>query len=183
MWEAQCRAFRDTYGSFATISEHGRRELPGQSMSTFDELSDDLEALCAHLEIERAVVIGISLGGVTALRLAQRFPERVGWGRGMRLPVVLAGHFDDGVDERIRIANESGMAGLAASTIARWFRPAFIDRNGPGLDEVRRMIAGTLSTASFPVLAPFSPSTCRPFLASWRRPASSSETETACCRP
>ena len=143
MWDAQWRAFRDSYRILRYDQRGHGQTQPPVGASTFDELSDDLEALCAHLEIERAVVIGISIGGVTALRLAQRFAARVAgvvacdcrWFSPATSMTVW--------DERIRMANESGMAGLVPSTIARWFRRAFIDRNGPGLDEVRRMIAST----------------------------------------
>ena len=40
-------------------------------------LADDLVALLDHLEIERAVVGGISLGSAVAVNMALRYPERV----------------------------------------------------------------------------------------------------------
>ena len=40
-------------------------------------LADDLVALLDHLEIERAVIGGISLGSAVAVNMALRYPERV----------------------------------------------------------------------------------------------------------
>lgn len=44
---------------------------------TIDNLADDVVALLDHLGVERADVLGFSLGGLTALRLAMRYPRRV----------------------------------------------------------------------------------------------------------
>lgn len=43
-----------------------------------DSLADDVAALLGHLGVDRADVFGFSLGGMVALTLALRRPERVG---------------------------------------------------------------------------------------------------------
>jgi 3-oxoadipate enol-lactonase len=143
MWNAQERAFRESYRILRYDQRgHGETEAPDRA-STFDELTDDLEALCETLQIERAVLVGVSMGGITALRLAQRHPSRVAgivacdcqWFS----PATSAAVWDD----RIRTANDLGMSGLVDSTIIRWFRPSFVKRRGPGLSEVRQMIGNT----------------------------------------
>ena len=57
---------------------HGETQPLGDpqryALATF---SDDLRALMDHLQIERAVVGGISMGAAVALNFALRFPERV----------------------------------------------------------------------------------------------------------
>lgn len=53
------------------ISELGEAEL------TIDGMAADLEALLDALEIERAIVVGWSMGGFVAQRLATRAPARV----------------------------------------------------------------------------------------------------------
>ncbi len=143
IWDAQCRAFRDGYRILRYDQRGHGQTPPPAGASTFDQLTDDLEALCDHLQIERAVMIGISMGGVTALRLAQRSPARVAGVVACDCQSFSPATSMTVWEERIRIACESGMGGLVSPTIVRWFRPAFIDRNGPGLDEVRRMIAAT----------------------------------------
>jgi len=143
LWDAQCRAFRESYRILRYDQRgHGRSQPPASAV-TFDELTDDLEALCDHLRIERAVFVGLSMGGVTALRLAQRYPARVAGVVACDCQWFSPATSKTVWEERIRIANESGMAGMAAVTIPRWFRAPFISRNGPALDEVREMITGT----------------------------------------
>ena len=45
---------------------------------TLTNLVDDVVALLGHLGLERADIVGFSLGGIVALELAVRRPERVG---------------------------------------------------------------------------------------------------------
>lgn len=143
LWDAQARAFSDRYQILRYDQRgHGRSDVPSRP-STFDELTDDLEALLEWFQIDRAVVIGVSMGGVTALRLAQRQSPRLGgvvacdcqWFS----PVTSIAVWD----ERIRAARHAGMQAMVDPTVNRWFRPAFVSRNGPALNAVRQMIAST----------------------------------------
>ena len=54
----------------------GASEL-GEGMLTIDGMAADLEALLDALGIERATVVGWSMGGFLAQRLAARAPERI----------------------------------------------------------------------------------------------------------
>jgi pimeloyl-ACP methyl ester carboxylesterase len=54
----------------------GGSEL-GEGELTIDGMAGDLEALLDALQIERAVVVGWSMGGFVAQRLAARSPERI----------------------------------------------------------------------------------------------------------
>ena len=57
---------------------HGEtRPLGDFDKLTISALADDLVALLDHLEIEQAIVGGISLGAAVAANVAVRFPERV----------------------------------------------------------------------------------------------------------
>ncbi len=57
---------------------HYRTEAPEElSQYTQDLVVEDLRALCDHLGIERAVYGGHSLGGYTALRFYEAYPDRV----------------------------------------------------------------------------------------------------------
>ena len=55
---------------------HGRSPVPTGPYSV-DDLVDDVVALLDRLGAARASVVGLSLGGMTALRLAAREPHRV----------------------------------------------------------------------------------------------------------
>ena len=55
---------------------HGRTADIKRDM-TYENLSDDVAGLLDHLKIERADVVGYSLGGVVAMQCAVRHPEKV----------------------------------------------------------------------------------------------------------
>ncbi len=57
---------------------HGEtRPLGDETKLTIECLADDLVALLDHVQIERAVIGGISLGAAASVNLALRHPERV----------------------------------------------------------------------------------------------------------
>ncbi|GAB4003875.1 hypothetical protein GCM10029992_47250 [Glycomyces albus] len=90
---------------------------------TVDDLADDITDLLDGLGVERAHVVGISLGGATAMRLAVRNPDRVG-----RLVLVSAAPrfgTPEAWRERAATVLETGTAALADATMDRWFSPAF----------------------------------------------------------
>jgi pimeloyl-ACP methyl ester carboxylesterase len=58
------------------LQAHGRTADIDRPM-TFEAMADDIAALMTHLEIERADVMGYSLGGGVALRIAVRHPDMV----------------------------------------------------------------------------------------------------------
>lgn len=51
----------------------GRSDLPSKSYTN----EDDLKALCDTLEIDRAVIVGVSFGGGIAMEFALKYPESV----------------------------------------------------------------------------------------------------------
>ena len=70
---------------YHVVSADLRSRFPDPA--TFDRFADDAVELLDFLEIESAIVIGQSLGGAIAIRLATRHPERV---RGLVLANTLA---------------------------------------------------------------------------------------------
>jgi 3-oxoadipate enol-lactonase len=77
MWDAQIADLeqRFTVVRYDTRG-HGDSPVP-DGPYCIDDLTDDAVALLNRLGIERAHVVGLSLGGMTAMRLAIRNPERV----------------------------------------------------------------------------------------------------------
>lgn len=58
------------------LQAHGRTADIGRPMS-FEAMADDIAALIKHLGIEKADVMGYSLGGGVALRVAVQHPDAV----------------------------------------------------------------------------------------------------------
>jgi len=105
---------------------HGLSDAPPAPYS-MRELSDDVNGLINHLDIERAILVGVSIGGMVALQTALDFPERVS-------ALVLcdtAGKIGTEAywNDRINTLRQYGMVYLADAILARWFSPKFIDQN------------------------------------------------------
>jgi 3-oxoadipate enol-lactonase len=77
MWDEQARALS---GSFRVLRYdqrgHGKTEAP-EGRYPFAILIADAIALMDALEIRRAHFCGLSLGGATALGLAEQYPDRI----------------------------------------------------------------------------------------------------------
>ena len=79
LWTPLGEALADAYRTVSwDMRGHYRTEAPDDlSLYTQDIVVEDLRALCDHLGIERAVFGGHSLGGYTALRFHEKYPQRV----------------------------------------------------------------------------------------------------------
>src|SRR6516164_1362011 len=100
----------------------------------------DVIALLDALAIERAHFAGISMGGMTALFLAERHPDRFD-----RIAACDCGPASTPASaqqwkERIDLAADKGMEGLVEPTVNRWFPPDFVATKAPVLDKGRGMI-------------------------------------------
>jgi 3-oxoadipate enol-lactonase len=77
MWDRNLSAIRDRFRLIRYDARgHGGSDVP-PSPYTLDELGGDLVALLDALGVGRTHVVGASLGGVVALWLAARHPDRV----------------------------------------------------------------------------------------------------------
>ena len=95
------------------------------------------------LAIKRAHFAGISMGGMTALFLAQRHRDRfdriIACDCGPASTPASAQQWK----ERIELAADKGMEALVDVTVNRWFPPEFVATKAPVLDKVRGMIKAT----------------------------------------
>src|SRR5262249_48354940 len=131
----------------------GRSTLPSTSKpntpATIELLAEDAITLLDALRVPRAAgVLGVSLGGATALCLALRYPERVAsfvscdtnsfappgnpkaWGERIAMAEGDVGAVDAQGERLVGPA-------LADATARRWFVPAH--HSGSGFDEVRKV--------------------------------------------
>jgi len=114
---------------------HGKSPLVPPPFG-LDDLVDDLEALRAELGLERAHVIGHSLGGMIGPAYARRHPHRV---KSLGLLSTAAGRTPEdsakvrGVVDAMR---EKGIAPVLDALKDRWFTPEFALRR-PDVIEAR----------------------------------------------
>lgn len=121
MWDAQARALAGRYRVLRYDTRgHGRSPVV-DAPASIETLADDLIGLLDALGIDRAHVVGLSLGGMTAQALAARRPERV---HGLVLMATSA-HLPGAWNERAALVRAQGTAAIADATMSRWFTPAF----------------------------------------------------------
>jgi len=142
MWEAQvadlsrvARVVRyDTRG-------HGGSPVPDGPYS-IDDLADDVLALLDRLHLETVHFVGLSLGGMTGMRLAARNPERID-----RLVVLCTSPLLEpaqGWLDRAATVREHGTAAVADAVVARWYTEEFLT------SETERVKAAVATIGSTP---------------------------------
>ena len=143
MWDDQAAALRDKFQVLRYDQRgHGETEAPAGRYS-FDLLIDDARALMDALSIPRAHFVGLSMGGVTGMGLAQRHPERLDRVVICDAPCASTPATAAQWEERIVIAQQHGMEALVEPTVGRWFPPSVVAANPPYLARVRDMIRTT----------------------------------------
>jgi 3-oxoadipate enol-lactonase len=121
---------------------HGGTDAPAGPY-TFDALVTDLELLLGRLGIDRAHVVGLSMGGTTALGLARRRPGLVDRLVVCDTPAASSPASARQWAQRVALAERDGMAALVEETVGRWFPPEVLAANPPYVDRVRGMIKAT----------------------------------------
>jgi len=143
MWDPQAA---DLSRSFRVLRYdqrgHGGSDAPA-GRYTYATLVADARALFDALDIERAHFCGLSMGGATALGLAQLHPGRVDCVVVCDSPAMSTPATAQQWEERIASAQKGGMESLVDSTMARWFPPETHAANPPHLEKVRQMIRAT----------------------------------------
>jgi 3-oxoadipate enol-lactonase len=139
MWDAQVPGLAERY-RVVTYDTRGHGTSPApEGPYSIDDLVDDVVALLDEVGAERAHVIGLSLGGMTGLRLAAREPGRVD-----RLAVLCtsAKPVPGPFLERAAAVRSGGTAPLAPAIASRWLTPGFAAANPDLVARLEAMIAG-----------------------------------------
>ncbi|MDQ4037633.1 MAG: 3-oxoadipate enol-lactonase [Actinomycetota bacterium] len=141
MWERQVPELAERFLVVRCDTRgHGESPVP-PGPYVIDDLVDDAVALLENLGIERAHVAGLSLGGMVALRLAARDPERVD-----RLAVLCASAQVGPPEiwaERAAMVRAKGTVAVADTVVGRWLTDARRAADPQTTDYLREMIAQT----------------------------------------
>jgi len=112
----------------------------GAGPITIDTYAEDVLALMAHLEIRRAAVVGLSMGGYIGFALWRRAPERIA---AMMLASTRAGADTSegaaGRDRLIAVAEREGAPGVAEDMLPKLLGSS-TRQEQPDLEEVVRQL-------------------------------------------
>ena len=143
MWDEQVAALRDGYRVLRFDTRgHGASSIPPAPYS-FDQLVQDVDGLLTALGIERAHLVGISLGGMVAQEFALKYPQRLA-------SLVLCdttSQYPDGTakiwQDRIATVRAEGVFPLVEATLERWFTAPFRAARPDVMARIGAMIRAT----------------------------------------
>ena len=123
MWDEQINALTRKHRVLRyDMRGHGLTDTtPGDdpSAASIERLADDAIALADALGVDRFDMVGLSIGGMVAQRVAARYPERVGslvlCATGNRLGTLAVWN------ERLATVEREGLEAIVDSTMGRWF--------------------------------------------------------------
>ena len=120
------------------VRGHGQSGLPSGDF-TVGDLGDDLARLMDELSVERASVVGLSMGGMLAQCLAIAHPDRV-----EKLVLADTTSFYEGPAvqmwlERAETAEREGPEALLDGTMERWFTAPFRQAHPEVVNRIRAL--------------------------------------------
>ena len=143
MWDPQIAALKASYRILAYDTRgHGASEAP-KGAYTLEMLADDLKALLDALGVKNPHYCGLSMGGMIGQTFALKYPGVVRTltlaDTSSRIPPEAWPLWQ----ERIRIAEEKGMAPLVQPTLERWFTEPFRKSSPAPVAAIAKLIAAT----------------------------------------
>lgn len=144
LWNEQVSALSNSY-RVITPDLRGLGESEATAgAATMNRMADDVAALLDHLEIPRAVIGGLSMGGYVALAFYKQFPSRV---RALVLADTRAqADTEEGKQTRHQQAEKAlaeGMAGIADGMLPKLLTPDTVSKRPELVKRVRDMMLKT----------------------------------------
>ncbi|MGN7285854.1 alpha/beta fold hydrolase [Shouchella rhizosphaerae] len=118
---------------------HGASKKIKGTVSIFD-FASQLKQLLMNLEVERAHLVGFSMGGFVAQALAILHPECV---ETLTLMNVVADRSEDqqkSVAARVEQVRENGHKSTIEPAISRWFTSEFVEKQPETIQKVRKRL-------------------------------------------
>lgn len=141
IWDDVVAHFKDDYGIVRYDKRgHGLSEAPPAPYSMTDH-ADDLAGLLDYLTIDKAILIGVSVGGLISMQFTQQHPSRIA-------AMVLC---DTGAkignpefwNDRIETLRKHGMEHLGDAIVSRFFAPSFAKEQASAYLGYRNMLVRT----------------------------------------
>lgn len=122
------------------FNQRDREGAGAHAPFALDDLVDDLLAVMDAADVRMAHLVGVSLGGIVALRTASREPDRV---LSLTAMCCAARFPEETWVERGRAVRRDGIAPLIPAIIDRWFTRRFQAENPETTAHYRSMLEAT----------------------------------------
>ncbi|MGB1309819.1 MAG: alpha/beta fold hydrolase [Leucothrix sp.] len=118
---------------------HGESAPPPEipNLTTF---SEQLRELMDELGIEKATLVGFSLGGMINRRFAMDYPDRVSALGILNSPHERGDAAQKLVEERAAQSDAGGPGATIDATLIRWFTPSFLETRKPMLAMIKAWV-------------------------------------------
>jgi 3-oxoadipate enol-lactonase len=168
MWDEQVPALAEGFRLVRYDKRgHGRSPVPPGPYS-IEDLGGDLLALLDRLEIERASLCGLSIGGLISIWVAINAPERV-----ERLVLSSTSAYlgpPEQWTERAALVRAQGTEAVADAVLARWLTSPYAERHPELVERLRGMLLATPDEGYAGCCEAIGPTDLRPGLASIEAP-------------
>lgn len=140
MWDGVVPHLRGRYRVLRYDTRgHGGSEVVARPFAVSD-LAHDLAALLGALDVEKAHIVGLSLGGMTGQALAGLHPDRV-----LSLTLMATSAYMPSLaswSERAALVRQQGTAAIVDATMTRWFTGGFPAASPEMVAPVRETFTG-----------------------------------------
>lgn len=144
LWNEQVAALSSSYRVIVPDLRGFGETDPSPGPATMNRMAQDVAALLDHLEISRAVIGGLSMGGYVALAFYKQFPSRV---RALVLADTRAqADTEEAKQTRAQQAEKAlseGMAGIADAMLPKLLTPETVSKRPEVVKRVRDMMLKT----------------------------------------
>jgi len=121
---------------------HGDSDAP-EGKYSLEMLAEDAVALLDALQIDTVHFVGLSMGGMIGQNLALDHKKRLKSLALCDTSAIMPDEVQPIWQQRLAAARENGMQGQVEETLERWFTPAYLKKNPPEVEMIRRQIAAT----------------------------------------
>lgn len=145
MWAPQMQSLRWRYRAIAPdLRGYGQSSLGSETVNTLESMAGDLARLLDHLQVGRACIVGLSMGGQIAMEFTRAFPDRTA-------AAVFAATFPqaetpEGITQRNRMADRllaEGTALAGSEMLSKLIGSTSLKRQPSIASMVYRMICAT----------------------------------------
>jgi 3-oxoadipate enol-lactonase len=143
LWWQQKEAFSDRYRVLTyDLRGHGETDAPAgpYSLALF---AQDLQGLLHEIGIEKAAVVGLSLGGMIAQQAALDYPDGITCLTLCDTSSSNAGPTRQVFEDRARIVEHEGMGPIIVPTLERWLTPRYRAAQSHHVDRIATTLRGT----------------------------------------
>ena len=144
LWNEQVAALSNSYRIITPDLRGFGESDSSPGPATMNRMAQDVAQLLDHLEITRAVICGLSMGGYVALAFYKQFPSRV---RALILADTRAqSDTEEGKQTRAQQAEKAlseGMAGIADAMLPKLLTPETVSKRPEIVKRVRDMMLKT----------------------------------------